>query len=287
MAHGRTKHFYDPVTGTLSYVVSDPVAKRAAVIDPVLGYCARSGRTNRDTLDTLIDYVRSAGLDVEWILETHAHADHLTGAKILQDTVGGRIGIGAGIRQVQAHFQKVFNLGPPFTADGSQFDRLFADGEQFSIGGLTVAVLATPGHTSDSVTYVFDDVAFIGDTLFMPDIGTARCDFPGGDAGQLYDSITKILALPESTRLHVCHDYPPSGRSLRFEVTVAEQKRDNVHVGAGVARDEYVAVREQRDAVLDLPALIVPALQVNVRAGSLPDKDDNGVSYLRVPVDLL
>ena len=293
MSDVTIQHFHHAGTGTLSYVVSDPTTARAAVIDPVLGFCAVSGRTDRSPLDEIIGYVRDASLSLDWILETHAHADHLTGAQILQSELGGKIGIGAGIRDVQAHFAGVFNLQAPFAADGSQFDRLFEDGDAFAIGGIEARVLATPGHTNDSITYVMADAAFIGDTLFMPDVGTARCDFPGGDAALLYDSIHKILALPESTRLHVCHDYPPTGqdgeplRPMRFEVSVAEQKRDNIHVGGSVTRQDYVAMREARDRTLGLPALIIPPIQVNMRAGSVPAPDDNGVSYLRTPVDLL
>ena len=257
------------------------------MIDPVLGYCARSGRTSDEPLRDVIAYVRAERLSVKWILETHAHADHLSGAPLLQAELGGSIAIGSGIRNVQAHFGRVFNLAPTFVPDGAQFDRLFEDGDTFELGDQRCEVIATPGHTNDSMTYRIGDAAFIGDTLFMPDIGSARCDFPGGDAGELYDSIQRLLALPDATRLFVCHDYPPAGRDVRWEVSVQEQRRENIHVGGDVARADYVQTRKERDATLALPALIVPAIQVNIRAGRLPEPEDNGVAYLRMPLDLL
>lgn len=281
------QHFHYAPTGSLAYVVSDPETRRAAVIDPVLGFSIVSGRTDTACAREIVDYVRTQSLTVDWILETHAHADHLTAAPFVQKEVGGRIGIGRGICAVQSHFAGIFNLGPPFEANGRQFDRLFAEGDILELGRLGCRVIETPGHTSDSTTLLIGDAAFVGDTLFMPDLGTARCDFPGGNAGQLFDSIRKLYALPDDTRLFVCHDYPPQGRQLRVVVTVAEQKAHNVHLGSDTRREDFVAMREKRDATLSLPALILPALQVNIRAGHLPTAEDNGVSYLKIPLDLL
>lgn len=287
MSDATIRHFHDAPTGTLSYVVSDRATGRAVVIDPVMGFSTVSGRTDPSPALKIIDYVRSHALTLEWILETHAHADHLSAAEFLKAELGGSTGIGEGIRQVQAHFRDVFNLGATFAADGSEFDRLFADGDTFSIGEVECRVLGTPGHTSDSITYLIGDAAFVGDTLFMPDIGTARCDFPGGDAALLYDSIQTILSLPDETRLFMCHDYPPEDRSLRFEVSVAEQRERNIHVGGAVSKRDFVARRKARDEELDLPTLILPSIQVNIRAGAFPTPDDNDVSYIRIPVDLL
>lgn len=287
MRSPQVEPFYHAPTGTFSYVVSDADSGSAAVIDPVLGFSVVSGRTDRGPVDEINRYLDANRLSLHWILETHAHADHLSAGHLLRDEHGARLGIGEGICQVQAHFAEVFNLGPTFTPDGQQFDRLFADGDSLELGTIQCRVVHTPGHTNDSVSYLLGDAAFVGDTLFMPDIGTARCDFPGGDAARLYDSIQRIFALPEDTRLFMCHDYPPAERSLRHEVSIAEQQQHNVHVGGGAARDDYVAMRRERDASLNLPALILPALQVNIRAGELPAADDNGVTYLRLPVDLL
>ena len=281
------RHFHHAPTGALSYVVSDPVTRRAVVIDPVLGFSIVSGRTDTTVAREVVDHVRAESLTVEWILETHAHADHLSAAAWLQREVGGRTGIGRGICAVQAHFAGVFNLKPPFAADGRQFDRLFTDGETFDVGDLECRVMDTPGHTSDSVTYLIGDSAFVGDTLFMPDLGTARCDFPGGDARAMFGSIQRLYALPGDTRLFMCHDYPPDGRPLRFETTVAEQKAHNRHVKPGIDEAGFVAMREARDATLSLPALILPSVQVNIRAGQLPPAEDNRISYLKIPVDLL
>lgn len=281
------RHFHDEVTGSLTYVVSDPSTRRAAVIDPVLGFDPVSGRTDSGPLDVVVRHVEDQGLRVDWILETHAHADHLSGAGPLQDAVGGRIGIGEGIRAVQAHFAELYNLGPPFAADGSQFDHLFENGERFAVGDVDITAMATPGHTPDSLTYVAGDAAFVGDTLFLPDAGTARCDFPGGDAGRLFDSIQAILRLPDDTRLFACHDYRPGGRELRWVATVAEQSADNIHVGGGTTREAFVAMRTARDRELDLPRLLLPALQVNIRGGRLPPAEGNGSAYLRIPVDRL
>ena len=282
------RHFYHQPTGTLSYLVCDPATSMAAVIDPVLGFSVISGRTDPAPAQAIVDCIREEDLELKWILETHAHADHLSAAQSIKARFGGKVAIGSGIREVQATFGEIFNLKPPFAADGRQFDRLFADGDSFALGSIHCSVMNTPGHTSDSVTYLIGDCAFVGDSLFMPDFGTARCDFPGGDAGVLYDSIQKLFALPEDTRLYMCHDYPPKGpegRSLRYEVSIDEQKEANVHVKVGTAKRDFVAMREKRDAGLLLPALILPAIQVNIRAGHLPESEDNNVSYIRIPLD--
>jgi glyoxylase-like metal-dependent hydrolase (beta-lactamase superfamily II) len=281
------QHFYHQPTGTLSYVVSDPATSMAAVIDPVLGFSVASGRTDPRPAKEIVEYVRSKGLSLEWILETHAHADHITAAQSIKAHLGGKVAIGNGIRAVQQTFGDIFNLKAPFAPDGRQFDRLFADGESFALGSIECTVLDTPGHTSDSVTYLVGDCAFVGDSLFVPDFGTARCDFPGGDASLLYDSIQKLFALPPQTKLYMCHDYPPESRSLRWEITVAEQKASNVHVKEGTTREDFVAMRRKRDATLSLPALIIPSIQVNIRAGHVPESEDNGVSYLKIPLDTL
>lgn len=259
----------------------------AAVIDPVLGFSVVSGRTDPAPAREIIDFIRANDLTVEWILETHAHADHLSSAQTIKAHLGGKVAIGNGIRSVQETFGAIFNLKAPFAPDGRQFDRLFADGDSFTIGSIPARVMTTPGHTSDSVTYVVGDCAFVGDSIFMPDFGTARCDFPGGDAAVLFDSVQKLFALPPHTKLYMCHDYPPEGRSLRYEVTVAEQKEANIHVKDGTGKGDFVAMRERRDATLSLPALILPAIQVNIRAGHLPESEDNEVSYLKIPLDRL
>jgi len=281
------QHFYHESTGTLAYVVSDPQTSVAAIIDPVLGYSSVSGRTDAAPAEALIAFVQEANLQVEWILETHAHADHLSAAQFLRSALGGKVAIGEGICKVQAHFGPVFNLQPPFAADGHQFDALFSDDDTFSLGEIECRVMHTPGHTNDSVTYLVGGYAFIGDSLFMADSGTARCDFPGGDAGLLFDSIRKIFALPDETILCMCHDYPPEGRSVRFAVTVKEQKDGNIHVGGGTSKEDFVSIRKTRDDTLDLPALIVPSIQVNIRAGRLPRPEDNGISYVKIPLDTL
>ena len=281
-----TPFFHKP-SSTFSYVVADPVTRHAAVIDPVLDYDAAAGRTGTGSADGIIARLRSEKLTLDWILETHAHADHLSAAQHLKKQLGGRIGIGEGIRKVQATFKALYNLGADYVADGRQFDHLFKDAETFAIGDLKACVMAVAGHTSDSVAYVIGDAAFVGDTLFMPDSGTARCDFPGGDAGMLYDSIRKILALPESTRLFMCHDYAPGGREYQHETTVADEKRANIHVHDGVSRDDFIALRSTRDKTLNVPALLLPAVQVNIRAGLLPDPEVNGVSYLKIPMNSL
>ncbi len=287
MTEASIQHFYDEQTGTLSYVVSDPATGKAAIVDPVLAYAMVSGRTDTGPADVLIEFVEANALSIEWILETHAHADHVTGAQYIKDRLGGTVAIGEGIRQVQAHFGPVFNLGAAFRADGSEFDHLFADGDVFTIGELECEVIATPGHTSDSVSYRIGSSVFVGDSLFMPDFGTARCDFPGGDAELLYDSIRQLLSLPGDTKLYMCHDYMPGGRELRWVCTVDDQRADNIHAAENVSKSEFTAMREERDATLDLPALIVPSIQVNIRAGHLPEAEDNDIAYIKTPIDTL
>lgn len=287
MSNAQIQHFYDKPTGTLSYVVSDPATARAAIVDPVLGYSMVSGRTDTAPSDVLIDYISEQALELEWILETHAHADHLTGAQYIKSKLGGTVAIGEGIRKVQAHFGPAFNLDASFVPDGNDFDRLFADGDVFSIGALRCTVIATPGHTNDSVSYKIDSAVFVGDSLFMPDYGTARCDFPGGDAELLYESIRKLLALPGDTQLYMCHDYMPGDRELRWVSSVNDQREGNIHAADNVSKSEFTKMREARDATLDLPALIVPSIQVNIRAGHLPDSEDNDIAYMKTPIDTL
>jgi glyoxylase-like metal-dependent hydrolase (beta-lactamase superfamily II) len=276
--------FFHEATGSYSYVVCDPIARRAAVIDPVLDYDPASGCTSHEAADTLAAFVEQAGLRVEWILETHVHADHLSAAAYLKQRLGGKVGIGRGVCEVQAHCKRIFNMGDGFATDGSQFDRLFAEGDEIEIGALRARVLATAGHTSDSLTYLIDDAAFVGDTLFAPDCGSARCDFAGAGADTLYASIQKLYALPEATRIFLCHDYPAGRRAPRPQTSVAEQKRDNIHLRAGTGLEDFVQMRETRDAGLSLPRLLFPALQVNVRAGILPPAESNGVSYVKIPL---
>ncbi len=284
----QVEAFFDPATFTWSYVVSDPATKRCAIIDSVLDYDAAAGRTSTASADKLIDYVRAENLTVDWLLETHVHADHLSAAPYLRQALGGKLGIGALITRVQDTFGKLFNAGSEFATDGRQFDRLFGEGDRFAIGSLEARVLHTPGHTPACVTYVVGDAAFIGDTLFMPDYGTARCDFPGGDARALYRSIQQLFALPDETRLYLCHDYLPAGRSdYVCMTTVAEQKANNLHIHDGVDEDSFVAMRRARDATLKMPALILPSVQVNMRAGELPPAESNGVRYLKVPLNVL
>jgi glyoxylase-like metal-dependent hydrolase (beta-lactamase superfamily II) len=273
--------FFDAATWTVTYVVHDGAA--AAIIDSVLDYDPKSGRTRTASADRVIAFVRSRGLKVEWILETHAHADHLSAAPYLRAHLGGRIAIGGRIREVQAIFREVFNLEKELPA----FDHLFADGERFAIGALEAEVLHVPGHTPADMAYRIGDALFVGDTLFMPDVGTARADFPGGDARTLYRSIRRILALPPETRLFVCHDYPPQGREPRWETTVAEQRAANIHVRDGVSEDEFVAMRSARDRTLEMPTLILPSIQVNIRAGELPLPEANGRTYLKIPLNAL
>jgi glyoxylase-like metal-dependent hydrolase (beta-lactamase superfamily II) len=280
--------FFDEATNTVSYVVKDPAGRSAAIIDSVLDFDYASGRTDTASADAIADFIRKEGLEVEWILETHVHADHLSAAPYLQERLGGKIGIGRNITVVQDTFGKVFNAGTEFQRDGSQFDRLFDEGDSFHIGQMRGDVLHTPGHTPACLTYVIGDAAFVGDTIFMPDFGTARCDFPGGSAEQMYDSVQKILTLPDETRIFVCHDYKAPGRDeYAWESTVGEQKAKNVHVGAGKSREEFVRMRTERDATLGMPKLIIPSLQVNMRAGQMPEPEDNGTTYLKVPVNRL
>jgi glyoxylase-like metal-dependent hydrolase (beta-lactamase superfamily II) len=279
--------FFDAQTGTVSYVVSDRASGAAAVIDPVLDYDAASGRTSTESADRILGYVHERGLSVQWILETHAHADHLSAARYLQARVGGRIAIGERIREVQATFKKLYNLERSFLPDGSQFDHLFSDGEVFRIGTLDAQVLLVPGHTPADLAYLIDGAVFVGDTLFMPDVGSARADFPGGDAHTLYRSIRRLLELPAHTRMFVCHDYPPDGRAPRWETTVAEQRAHNIHAREGIDEASFVALRQARDATLEVPTLILPSIQVNVRAGQLPPPEDDGVSYLKIPLNVL
>jgi len=280
--------FFDEATNTISYVVRDPAGSACAIVDSVLDFDYASGRTDTASAGRIAAHVRDAGLDVQWLLETHVHADHLSAAPWLQERLGGRIGIGENIRMVQETFGKVFNEGTEFRRDGSQFDRLFAEGDSFHIGQLRGDVLHTPGHTPACLTYVIGDAAFVGDTLFMPDFGTARCDFPGGSSAMLYASIQKILALPEETRIFVGHDYKAPGREeYAWETTVGEQKARNVHVGGGRDEASFVRMRDERDATLPMPRLIIPSLQVNMRAGRMPPTDDRGGVFLKVPVNRL
>jgi glyoxylase-like metal-dependent hydrolase (beta-lactamase superfamily II) len=279
--------FHEP-TGTWSYLVSDPTTREAAIIDPVLDFDAKSGRTALASAQLLQDAVRDQGLGVRWILETHAHADHLSAAQWLRaQNPGSRLAIGEGIREVQRTFAAIFNLGAEFAVDGSQFDHLFTDQERFRIGSIEAEVIATPGHTNDSVSYLVGDALFAGDSLFMPDGGTARCDFPGGDAARLYRSIRRLYGLPPQTRVFVCHDYMPGGREPRCETTIDAQRRGNIHVRDGVDEGEYVRLREARDATLAMPQLILPSVQVNIRAGALPEPESNGTRYLKLPLDRL
>ena len=281
------KTFFDEATFTATHVISDPGTRHAAIVDSVKDYDPKSGRTSTASADAVIAYVRERDLTVEWILETHVHADHLTAAPYLKEKLDGGTGIGARIDVVQGVFKKVFNAEDDFATDGRQFDRLFADGEVFHIGELEATVIHTPGHTPACATYVVGDAAFVGDTLFMPDFGTARCDFPGGDARQLYQSIQHILSLPPETRLFMCHDYAPGDRDYAWETTVAAERADNIHVRDGVSEDDFVTMRSERDKQLDMPVLILPSVQVNMRAGALPPAEDNGVHYLKIPVDAL
>jgi glyoxylase-like metal-dependent hydrolase (beta-lactamase superfamily II) len=286
MPTALVKSFFDPATYTATHVVSCPATKAAAIIDSVLDYDPKAGRTSTASADQVIAYVEAMGLRIGWLLETHAHADHLSAAPYLKRRLGGQIGIGARIREVQGVFKKIFNAADMHT-DGRPFDHLFEDGETFRIGELEARVLHTPGHTPACVSYLVGDDAFVGDTLFMPDYGTARCDFPGGDARTLYRSIGRLLALPPQTRLHLCHDYLPGGRTAMWQTTVAEQRAANLHVRDGIGEDEFVAMRTARDRTLDMPVLILPSVQVNVRAGELPPPEDNGTRYLKIPLDVL
>ncbi len=284
----EVKAFFDDTTNTVSYVVKDPNSQKCAIIDSVLDFDYSSGRTDTKFADKIIDYVKSEGLQPEWLLESHVHADHLSAAPYIQEQVGGKIGIGEKISVVQNVFGKIFNEGTRFQRDGSQFDKLFQEGDSFKIGDLSVNVMHTPGHTPACLTYVVEDSAFVGDTMFMPDFGTARCDFPGGSAETLYSSIQKILSLPDETRIFVGHDYKAPGRDeFAWETTVGEQKAKNVHVAADKDKEDFIAMRTKRDGELSLPKLIVPSIQVNMRAGQMPEAEENGQVYLKVPVNVL
>lgn len=279
--------FFDAQTNTISYVVADPATKACAIIDSVLDFDYPAGRTGTSAADAIIAFVRHQGLTLDWLIETHVHADHLSAAPYLQQKLGGKIGIGEHIRTVQTTFGTIFNETAQFHRDGSQFDHLFRDGETYRIGGLTGTALHTPGHTPACMTHVIGDAAFVGDTIFMPDGGSARADFPGGDARTLYRSMRRILALPPETRLFMCHDYGPNGRDIRWETTVAAERAENIHVHDGMTEDAFVALREARDRTLGMPRLILPALQVNMRAGHLPPAEDNGTAYLKIPLNAL
>jgi len=277
--------FFDEATFTVTYVVADPASRHAAIIDPVLDFDAASARTSTASADRVIRFVRDNDLAVDWILETHVHADHLTAAPYLREHLGGKIAIGKNVTVVQETFKPVFDM-KDLATDGTQFDRLFSDAEAFAVGGIDSRVIATPGHTPACITYVIGDAAFVGDTLFMPDYGTARADFPGGDAGALYDSIQKLLALPDDTRLYMCHDYKAPGRdAFAWQTSVRQQRDSNVHINSKVSRDEFIAMRKGRDLKLGMPKLILPSIQVNVRAGHLPNPGANAIRYLKIPLD--
>lgn len=287
----QVEAFFDKATWTISYLVFDPASRQCALIDSVLDFDPKSGRTSTQAAERLIARVRELGASVQWLLETHVHADHLSAAGYLKERVGGQLAIGRHITTVQDVFGRLFNTGPGFAHDGRQFDVLLDDGQEFLIGTLKATALHTPGHTPACMTYVVEQgeqrVAFVGDTLFMPDYGTARCDFPGGDARTLYRSINKVLSLPPQTRLYMCHDYLPNGRELKYMTTVAEQRRDNIHVRDGISEDAFVTMRQTRDAGLEMPTLILPSVQVNMRAGHLPEPEDNGLRYLKIPLNAL
>ncbi len=278
---------FDPATWTVTYVVYEKVGSACAIIDSVLDYDHKSGRTHTTSADKVIAFVKEKNLKVEWILETHAHADHVTAAPYLKEKLGGVTAIGDHIQQVQKVFQGVFNLESSFKTDGSQFGHLLKEDEEFRIGELTAKTLFVPGHTPACVAYQIGDAVFVGDTMFMPDVGTARCDFPGGDAKVLYKSVRKLLSLPNETRLFMCHDYPPNNREVCFETTVAAQREKNIHMHDGISEAEFVAMRSKRDATLEMPVLILPSVQVNIRAGEMPPKEANGVAYLKIPMNLL
>ncbi len=283
----QVQAFFDPATWTVSYVVYDHAGGHCAIVDSVLDYDPKSGRTRTASADHLMAFVRSQNLRVQWILETHAHADHLSAAHYLRGQLGGQITIGAGITQVQSVFKGIFHLGAEFAADGRQFDTLLHDGETFAIGQLQAQALSVPGHTPACMAYQVGDAVFVGDTLFMPDVGTARCDFPGGNAHTLYQSIRKLLSLPPETRLFMCHDYPPAHRAAAWESTVAEQRAHNIHVHDGISEADFVTMRSARDATLEMPVLILPAVQINIRAGQMPPAEANGVAYLKIPLNAL
>ncbi len=279
------KSFFDPATNTISYVVKDPGSQSCAVIDTVMDMDYAAGRITHEHADEIIAYFRDNKLDLEWLIETHVHADHLSAAPYIQEKIGGKIGISKNITVIQDTFGKVFNEGTEFRRDGSQFDKLLDDGDKYMIGTMAVFVIHTPGHTPACMTHVIGNAAFVGDTLFMPDGGSARADFPGGDAGELYDSIQKILSLPDHLRLFICHDYGPNGRDIRWETSVAEERANNIHVGGGTSREDFIAMRTARDNTLEMPTLIIPSLQVNMRGGKMPPEDEDGNTFLKVPVN--
>lgn len=279
--------FFDEATGTVSYVVYDHEGGHCAVVDSVLNYDPKAGRTSARSADELLAFAAQKRLTVQWILETHAHADHLSAAHYVRSKVGGKIAISAGITQVQEVFKRIFHLEPEFRPDDSQFDHLFGNAEVFAIGSLSAQALAVPGHTPACMAYQVGDAVFVGDTLFMPDVGTARCDFPGGSAQALYQSVHKLLDLPAHTRLFMCHDYPPDGRAPAWQSTVADQRAHNIHVHDGVTQEEFVALRTRRDATLEMPVLLLPSVQVNIRAGALPPAEANGTAYLKIPLNTL
>ena len=281
------KAFFHQLSGTWSYVATDTAQRQAIIIDPVLDYDAASGRTATHCAQQILDFINDNKLSIDWILETHAHADHISAAQWLAEKLKAKIGIGQGIQQVQKAFKPIFNLEPEFKTDGSQFDYLFRDGEQLKIGALTLTIIATPGHTSDSLSYLIGDALFVGDSLFLPDVGTARCDFPGGDASTLYASIKKLYQLPDTTRVFVCHDYPGAHRTAQYLTSIAEQKAKNIHIKNDTKLEEYVKLRQARDRTLSMPALILPSVQMNIRAGQKPPPEGNGKQYLKIPLDTL
>jgi glyoxylase-like metal-dependent hydrolase (beta-lactamase superfamily II) len=287
--NAHVEAFFDPATYTYSYVVSDPATGQCALIDSVLDYDPAAGRTSYQSADRLIAHVREQGLSVQWILETHVHADHMSAAPYLRQQLGGQLGIGDQITVVQDTFGKLFNAGPDFPTDGRQFDRLFRDGEEFQVGSIKARAIHTPGHTPACMTYLIGDAAFVGDTLFMPDYGTARCDFPGGDAHAMYRSIhDKLFALPDEIRVFLCHDYKAPGREeYQYQTTIGAERAGNVHINAAIGEEQFVAMRQSRDATLGMPTLILPSVQVNMRAGELPPAEDNGTRYLKIPLDVL
>ena len=285
--HPEVVPFFDPATNTISYVVRDPDSTACAVIDPVMDFDYAAGRISFEHADSIMAYIRDKGWRLEWLIETHAHADHLSAAPYIQRHLGGKLGIGANIRVVQETFGKIFNEGTEFQRDGSQFDRLFEDGDSYAIGTMTVHAMDTPGHTPACMTHVAGDAAFVGDTLFMPDGGSARADFPGGDAATLYRSVRRILSLPDQTRLFMCHDYGPNGREIRWETSVGDERAHNIHVHDGISEAEFVALRQARDKTLGMPRLILPSLQVNIRGGELPPRDRDGRTFLKIPVNTL
>jgi glyoxylase-like metal-dependent hydrolase (beta-lactamase superfamily II) len=283
----QVQGIFDPATWTVTYVVYEKPGSACAIIDSVMDYDPKSGRTSHKSADKVIEFVKSHDLKVEWILETHAHADHLSAAPYLKAQLGGKTAIGDHITVVQGVFKGIFNMEDSFRQDGSQFDRLLKDGESIAVGALSGQTVYVPGHTPACVAYQFGDAVFVGDTMFMPDVGTARCDFPGGNATTLFASTRKILSLPPETRLFMCHDYPPNGRAVQFETTVAQQRANNIHVHDGITEQEFVDMRTRRDATLEMPVLILPAVQINIRAGELPPKESNGIAYAKIPLNAL